>query len=178
MRIRTLGVIALAVAIAAAHLAVVFAQQPRKSPHETVKATIDGANISIEYGRPYMKGRKVEGGLVPYDSVWRTGADEATTLTSDKALTIGGVSVPAGKHTLWTAASSGEWKLVINKQTGQWGTDYDEKQDLARVPLAKKTVSAPVEQFTMAIEPNAGGGGVIKLTWNVTEASVPFTVNK
>jgi Protein of unknown function (DUF2911) len=178
MRFRTMGVVALAVVIAGAFLAIVRAQQPRKSPHETVKATIDGADISIEYGRPYMKGRKVEGGLIPYDSVWRTGADEATTLTSDKALTIGGTMVPAGKHTLWTAASSGEWKLVINNQTGQWGTDYDEKQDLARVPLTKKTLSAPVEQFTIAIEPKAGGGGVVKLTWNVTEASVPFTVNK
>ena len=178
MRIRRRSLVALVVIFAAAVFVIARAQQPRKSPHETVKATVDGANISIEYGRPYMKGRKVEGGLIPYDSVWRTGADEATTLTSDKALTIGGTPVPAGKHTLWTAASPTEWKLVINKQTGQWGTDYDEKQDLARVPMTKKTLSTPVEQFTIAIEPKSGGGGEIKLAWNVTEASVPFTVNK
>lgn len=154
------------------------AQEARKSPHETVKATIDGANISIEYGRPYMKGRKVEGGLIPYDSIWRAGADEATTLTSDKALSIGGTKVPAGKHTLYVAATAGEWQLAINNQTGQWGTDYDEKQDLARVVLTKQTVSPPVEQFTIVIEPAPAGGGVIKLRWNVTEASVPFTVAK
>ena len=102
-----------------------------------MKATIDGANISIEYGRPYMKGRKIEGGLIPYDSIWRAGADEATTLTSDKALVIGGTKVPAGKHTLYVAATAGDWQLAINNQTGQWGTDYDQKQDLARVVLTE-----------------------------------------
>jgi hypothetical protein len=154
------------------------AQEPRKSPHETVKATIDGANISIEYGRPYMKGRKVEGGLIPYGSIWRAGADEATTLTSDKALSLGGTQVPAGKHTLYIAATADEWQLAINNQTGQWGTDYDEKQDLARVVLTKTPISPPVEQFTIQIEPASSGGGVIKFRWNVTEASVPFSVVK
>ena len=86
--------------------------------------------------------------------------------------------MPAGKHTLYVAATAGEWQLAINNQTGQWGTDYDEKQDLARVVLTKQTVSPPVEQFTIVIEPAPAGGGVIKLRWNVTEASVPFTVAK
>src|SRR5688572_8772837 len=95
------------VAIAAAvaiSLSAAAAAQPkdRRSPHETVKGAIDGAQITIEYGRPYMKGRQVEGGLIPYDRVWRTGADEATTLTTDKAVKIGNVSVPAGKYTLYT----------------------------------------------------------------------------
>jgi hypothetical protein len=175
MSIRSLTVLCAALLVAQA--CSLGAQEPRKSPHETVKATIDGANISIEYGRPYMKGRKVEGGLIPYDDVWRTGADEATTLTSDKALVIGGTTVPAGKHTLYTAATAGDWKLVINNQTGQWGTVYDQKQDLARVALQKTAISPAVEQFTILIEP-AGGGGVIKLRWNVTEASVPLTVAK
>jgi len=147
----------------------------RRSPHETVKGTIDGAQVTIEYGRPYMKGRQVEGGLVPYDRVWRTGADEATTLTTDKALKIGSASVPAGKYTLYTQASEGEWKLIINKQTGQWGTVYDEKQDLVRVPMTKKALGTPVEQFTISIEDAAGPGGAIKLAWNKTEASVPVT---
>ncbi len=175
MSIRSLTVLCAALLVAQA--CSLGAQEPRKSPHETVKATIDGANISIEYGRPYMKGRKVEGGLIPYDDVWRTGADEATTLTSDKALVIGGTTVPAGKHTLYTAATAGDWKLVINNQTGQWGTVYDQKQDLARVALQKTAISPAVEQFTILIEP-AAGGGVIKLRWNVTEASVPLTVAK
>lgn len=170
------AVVLAATAVLAIAIAVVAQPSERRSPHETVKGTIDGANLTIEYGRPYMKGRQVEGGLIPYDRVWRTGADEATTLTTDKALKIGNVSVPAGKYTLYTQASEGEWKLVINKQTGQWGTVYDEKQDLARVPMTKKALTEPLEQFTISIDDGSGPGGVIKLAWNKTEASVPVTV--
>ena len=117
--------------------------QPPGSPHETVKATVGGATISIEYGRPYMRGRKIMGSLVPYDRVWRTGADAATTLTTSKALVIGGATVPAGKVTLYTLPAEAGWKLIINKQTGQWGTEYDQAQDLARVDLTRKALSCP-----------------------------------
>jgi hypothetical protein len=149
--------------------------QPPGSPHETAKATVGGATISVEYGRPYMRGRKIMGGLVPYGQVWRTGADAATTLTTSKALAIGGATVPAGKVTLYTLPAEAGWKLIINKQTGQWGTEYDQAQDLARVDLTKKALSAPVDQLTIAIEP-AGDGGVLKISWETTELSVPFTV--
>lgn len=151
--------------------------QGRVSPHETASATIDGAKVGIEYGRPYVKGRKIFGGLVPYGQVWRTGADEATTLTTDKPLQFGAVTVPAGKVTLWTLPGEKDWKLVINKQTGQWGTNYDQKQDLAHVDMKVDKTAQPVEQLTIAIEPSAGGG-VIKLTWADTQASIPFTVKK
>jgi hypothetical protein len=178
MTTRTLRRPAALAAVVALGLSATLAAQPRerRSPHETVKGTIDGAQLTIEYGRPYMKGRQVEGGLIPYDRVWRTGADEATTLTTDKALKIGDANVPAGKYTIYTQASEGEWKLVINKQTGQWGTVYDEKQDLARVPMTKKALSEPLEQFTISIEDGAGAGGTIKLAWNKTEGSVPVSV--
>jgi len=149
--------------------------QPPGSPHETAKATVGGATISVEYGRPYMRGRKIMGSLVPYGQVWRTGADAATTLTTSKALAIGGATVPAGKVTLYTLPAEAGWKLIINKQTGQWGTEYDQAQDLARVDLTKKALSAPVDQLTIAIEP-AGDGGVLKISWESTELSVPFTV--
>jgi hypothetical protein len=149
--------------------------QPPGSPHETVKATVDGAAISIEYGRPYTRGRKIVGGLVPYDRVWRTGADAATTLTTSKALVIGGATVPAGKVTLYTLPSESGWKLIINKQTGQWGTEYDQAQDLARVDLTKKPLATPVDQLTIAIEP-AATGGQLKISWETTELTVPFTV--
>ncbi len=151
------------------------AQEARKSPHETVKATVDGANVSITYGRPYMKGRKIMGGLVPYGKVWRTGADEATTLTTDKPLTIGGTQVPAGSYTLWTLPSESGWKLIINKQTGQWGTNYDEKQDLARVDMKKSSTSSPVEQFTISINPAGGGGATLEMQWETTAVSVPLS---
>jgi hypothetical protein len=152
--------------------------QPPGSPHETVSGTIDGAKISIEYGRPYMRGRKIMGGLVPYGRVWRTGADAATTLTTDKALQIGGADVPAGKVTLYTLPGETAWKLIINKQTGQWGTEYDEGQDLARVDMTRKTLDTPVDQFTIAIEPQGGGGGTLKMSWETTELTVPISVKK
>jgi hypothetical protein len=149
--------------------------QPPGSPHETVKATIGGASISVEYGRPYMRGRKIMGGLVPYGQVWRTGADAATTLSTSKALVIGGAEVPAGKVTLFTLPAEAGWKLIINKQTGQGGLEYDQAQDLARVDLNRKALSAPVDQLTIAIEAS-GAGGVLKISWETTELSVPFTV--
>ena len=159
-------------------IAIALVAQPRerRSPHETVKGTIDGANLTIEYGRPYMKGRQVEGGLIPYDRVWRTGADEATTLTTDKALKIGNVSVPAGKYTLYTQASEGEWKLVINRQTGQWGTVYDEKQDLGRVDANVSFLETPVETLTIEMLDTPAGGTFVMEFANI-RAEVPFVVH-
>ena len=166
----------LALAMAASLMTPVHAQ--RASPHETTKATIDGAAITVEYGRPYVKGRKIMGALVPYWKVWRTGADEATTLTTDKAIQIAGAAAPAGKYTLYTLPGESEWQLIINKQTGQWGTEYAQAQDLARVPLKKAATSAPVEQLTSSIDKNPAGGGVLKIAWENTELTAPITVSK
>lgn len=166
----------LALAMTAGMMPAVHAQ--RASPHETAKATIDGATITVEYGRPYVKGRKIMGGLVPYGKVWRTGADEATTLTTDKAIQIAGAAVPAGKYTLYTLPGESEWQLIINKQTGQWGTEYAQAQDLARVPLKKGATSAPVEQLTISIDKNPAGGGLLKIAWESTELTAPITVSK
>jgi hypothetical protein len=176
MRFRVGLVTAAAVVAATTWLSVRTLAQPPGSPHETVKATVGAANISIEYGRPYIRGRKIIGGLVPYGRVWRTGADAATTLTTSKPLVIGGTTVPAGKITLYTLPGEDQWKLILNKQTGQWGTEYDQSQDLARVDLTKKTLTAPVDQLTIAIEPGAGNAGTLKISWETTELSVPFTV--
>ena len=176
MRLRLPLVATAAVVMTVALLSIRTFAQPPGSPHETVKATVGGADISIEYGRPYIRGRKIMGGLVPYGRVWRTGADAATTLTTSKALVVGGTTVPAGKITLYTLPGDDQWKLILNKQTGQWGTEYDEKQDLARVDLTKKMLSAPVDQLTIAIEPGSGNAGTLKISWETTELSVPFTV--
>ena len=163
-------------AIAACAATVAQGQEQRKSPHETVKATIDGATITVEYGRPSMKGRKVMGELVPFGKVWRTGADEATTLTTDKELQIGGTIVPAGKYTLFTLPGQTDWQLIVNKQTGQWGTEYDQKQDLGRVPLKKTATSAPVEQLTISVDKNPAGGGLLRIAWENTALTAPVTV--
>lgn len=149
----------------------------RASPHETVNATVDGAKVSVTYGRPYMKGRKIAGGLVPYGQVWRTGADEATTLVTDKALMFGSTHVQPGTYTLYTLPAEKGWQLIINKQTGQWGTDYDQAQDLARIPMKVTKTPAPVEQFTIAIN-DTPAGGELKLTWENSDVTAPFTVMK
>lgn len=158
------------------------------SPHETTSAVIDGSRVIITYGRPYTKDqhsgevRKIWGGLVPYGKVWRTGADEATTLITQKPLVFGDTTVPAGAYTLWTLpAADGSAKLIINKQIGQWGmgpNSYDKDQDLARIDLKKDALDQPVDQFTMSVAKNSGGGGVIKLSWENTQYSATFTVQK
>jgi hypothetical protein len=167
-------VFALCLLLLAAQLAP-DAQTGRVSPHETVSAAVDGARISVTYGRPYMKGRKIMGGLVPYGFVWRTGADEATTLVSDKPLRFGSVTVPAGTHTLFTLPRAGQWTLIINRQTGQTGLEYDEEQDLGRVAMTIGQTAAPVEQLTMLIQDTPAGGALV-LRWERTELTAAFTV--
>jgi hypothetical protein len=155
--------------------------KPRVSPTQTAKANIDGADVSVTYGAPYTKDpqtgapRKIWGGLVPYGKVWRTGANEATTLTTTKDLEIGGKTVPAGSYTLFTLPEeSGASKLIINKQTGQWGTKYDESQDFARVDLTKKVSDKQVDQFAMAITTGSKGSHTLSMRWETTEFSVPI----
>ena len=140
----------------------VLAQNPKRvSPMAvTGPIVIDGGRVTIYYSRPYTKDpmtgqpRKIWGGLVPYGKVWRTGANEATLLVTQQPTRIGGVTVPAGAYTLFTLpAADGSAKLIINKQVGQWGLQYDEKQDIARVDLKKDATDRPVDQFTMAVEP-------------------------
>lgn len=158
------------------------------SPHETTSQVFDGSRnnrVTIVYGRPYSKDpksgevRKIWGGLVPYGKVWRTGSDEATLLAIQKPITIGETTIPAGAYTLFTLPQEdGTAKLIINKQVGQWGLSYDEKQDLVRVDLKKDALETAVDQFTMAVEKNPSGGGMLKMMWENTQYSVAFTVQK
>lgn len=150
--------------------------QAQASPPDTVRATVGAANIEVAYSRPFRRGRTIFGSnVVPWDRVWRTGANAATQITTSRDLMFGSTHLPAGKYTLWTLPSANGAKLIINSQTGQWGTDYDAKRDLARVDLTARALGAPVEQFTISVEP-AGQGGVLKLAWDRTEYSIPFTV--
>jgi hypothetical protein len=165
----------------------------RTSPHETMTAFIkEGSTVNcvtIVYGRPYTKDpksgapRKIWGGLVPFDNVWRAGADEATLLITQQPLVMGGVEIPAGAFTLYTVpAADGSAKLIVNKQIGQWGYGYSkatEANELARIDLKKDSLEKTVDQFTIVIESDpAGGGEVLKLQWENTQYSVPFTVKK
>jgi hypothetical protein len=174
MRFRYLAVGVLSFALA--FVSVSAAQQDksaRPSPPGTAEVTLKGKKITIEYSRPSMKGRKIMGGLVPYGKVWRTGANEATTLTTEADLNIGGTDVPAGKYTLYTLPSEESWKLIINKQTGQWGTVYDQEKDLARVDLKKSSLNQPVEQLTISFKKTNDSTAGLVIQWETTELSVP-----
>ena len=148
------------------------------SPRMTTSVTIDGKKITIGYGAPSMRGRKVMGGLVPYGEVWCTGANDATSLDTEADLDINGMKLPKGSYTLWTLPNPSEWLLIVNKQTGQWHTDYRDRYDFGRVKMNLKTVSAPVERLKLEISAAGGNKGTLAVVWETTEASVPITVLK
>ncbi len=143
------------------------------SPPDTVRATIGTGNVQIDYSRPLRRGREIFGKVVPYDQVWRTGANAATQLTTSANLMFGTTVVPPGKYTLWTLPTAMGAKLIINKQTGQWGTDYDASKDLARIDMVQSMLGTPIEQFTIGIIPQAGGG-TLRMQWDNREYSIPF----
>jgi hypothetical protein len=140
-----------------------------------VKAKVGSANIQVAYSRPLKRGRVIFGNVVPWNQVWRTGANAATQLTTDKDLVLGGKVVPAGKYTLWTLPTPTGAKLIVNSETGQWGTDYHADKDFARLDLSTNQLSQPVEQFVIGIAPQ-GSGGVLRLAWDDKEYLIPFTV--
>ena len=153
-------------------------QQPLLSPRDSVEISFNGTNISVNYGRPSMRGRKIMGGLVPYNKWWRTGANEATAFVTGADLVIEGRTIPKGSYTLYTMPSEKQWKLMINKQTGQWGTVYNPDLDLVRLPLKKKMLKNPVEKFLITLAKTGSSTGVMKLTWEYTELSLNFRVQK
>lgn len=147
------------------------------SPHVKSEWVIDGANISIEYGRPFLKGRTPGKDVDPYEGrEWRTGADEATTLVTNRPLKIGTLSVPAGTHTLYTIPVKGAWQLIVSNETEQWGIPYPGKaKDLGRAPMTMSTPAKPADQLTISIDDTAAGG-TLHIDWGATRASIPFTV--
>ena len=120
-------------------------------------------------------GRVIFGQVVPYGEVWRTGANAATQFRTDKDLIVGGTTVPAGFYTLWTMPTAQGWKLIVNSETGQWGTAHKADRDLYTIDMQTTPLAEPVERFTMGIDPNADGG-VLHLEWDTLRASVNFTV--
>jgi hypothetical protein len=146
------------------------------SPRDTVNVTnAGGATLWVDYGRPGKRGRVIFGNVVPFGEVWRTGANAATQFRTDKALAFGGTIVPAGFYTLWTIPSASGWKLVVNSETGQWGTAHKTEKDLYTIDMKTSTLPQVVERFTIGVEPNAQGG-TLNLDWDTTRASVEFKV--
>ena len=146
------------------------------SPHVRTEWTIDGANISVEYGRPSLKGRS-EATLMPNGQPWRTGADEATVLKTDKALKFGTLSLEPGTYTINTEPGDKSWQLIIGKlgKPGQWGVPYNASLEIGRAPMTVSTGKAPVEQVTISVDDTAKGGA-LKIEWGTKVATIPFTV--
>lgn len=144
------------------------------SPHVRTEWTIDGANISVEYGRPFLKGRP-EASLMPAGRVWRLGADEQTTLKVDKALKFGALTVPPGTYGLHALPGETEWQLIVSKRATGWGIPYPEGQDLGRVPMKVGKAPAATEQLTISID-DTPAGATLKIEWGSTSATTPFTV--
>ncbi|MEO7039301.1 MAG: DUF2911 domain-containing protein [Gemmatimonadaceae bacterium] len=148
------------------------------SPNQIEKGTIGGETIIVAYGSPRRRGRTILGTVVPYDRVWRTGANEATTIVFDKDLVIGGSPVPAGAYSLWTIPKAdGTVQLIINREHGQWGTEYDPDKDLVHVPMQASTAPSPQENFAINIT-NAGNAGALRISWDAFVWSVPITAKQ
>lgn len=145
-----------------------------KSPKETVKGSIDGVNVEIVYCRPSARGRKMLGGKEAYGKVWRTGANEATTITFDKTVSIEGKTLEAGTYSLWTIPNEKEWDFIFNKKTGQWGTEYNQykDQDVLKVTAKAGKTPAFVETFTISVDKDQ-----VSLQWENTAVGFKVKAN-
>lgn len=142
--------------------------KPPLSPPAKAEVTLDGKSITLKYSAPSIRGRVIMGGLVPYGQVWRTGANEATSLVTEGPLKIGDLSVPAGSYTLYTlpATAGTPWQLIINKQTGQWGTVYKQEMDLGRTPLRHDELHTPQEVMTLSFEKTGKHSTELHIKWD------------
>jgi len=148
------------------------------SVRDTTRATIGVATFTIDYGRPLARGRVLLGNILPFDEVWRTGANAATQFTTSAPITLAGMRLPAGTYTLWTVPrKDGHADLIVNKQFGQWGTEYHEKLNVGKEPLSVDTTSSPVEKFTISIAPAAARKGTLIIEWGNFRWKAPIVVD-
>ena len=152
-----------------------------KSPPATAEATIAGKKITIQYSAPSVRGRQMfgEGGVISKDDnypVWRTGANAATSLTTDGELTFGSLKVPAGKYSLFTTVKDSPWELIINKESGISGLAYKQAQDLGRVKMTMSKPAAKVETLKISITSEGGNKGKLTIEFENVVASASFTV--
>ena len=147
------------------------------SPHVRTEWTVDGAALAIEYGRPLLKGRP-EAQMMPPGKEWRTGADAATVLTTDKPLKFGAVSLAAGTYTINTVPGEKEWQIVFGRleKPGQWGIPYKKDLEIGRTPMTVGKAGKPAENVTISIDDAPANGAVLKIEWGTTSATVPFTI--
>lgn len=149
------------------------------SPEDTVTFQQDDLELQVFYNRPYKKGREIFGGLVPYDEVWRTGANEATTFETNKDILVDGSFLPAGKYTLWTIPGENSWKVIFNSEMYPWGITLDKvpsrlpEYDVLTVEAPVNKLDSSIEQFTIFFE-EANGLVEMILAWDTTAISVPI----
>ncbi|MGH7719890.1 MAG: DUF2911 domain-containing protein [Gemmatimonadaceae bacterium] len=146
------------------------------SVRDTARASIGGTTFAVDYGRPLVRGRELLGNLLPYDRVWRTGANAATHFTTSAAITLGGIRVPAGTYTLWTVPRAKGADLIVNTQTGQWGTGYGPVHDLGRAPMTTESLTTPVEKFTISITSTDARRGALVMEWGTFRWTAPIVV--
>ncbi len=189
MRLIAIALVLLSAALVCAQMpAEQNAQKPQAkqpaSPRGQAEFTFaDGKKVMVDYGRPYIRDpkqperrRKIMGGeVVPYGQVWRTGANAATSFETQADLVLGNAKIPAGKYTMYTIPNADSWTIIINRETGQWGTKYDQSQDLVRVTAKPTQLPQTVDQFTIAFESRGPIAGVMKLEWENTSVALDFS---
>ena len=146
------------------------------SVRDTARGSIGAASLMVDYGRPLARGRVLLGNVIPLDRVWRTGANAATQLTTSAPITLGGLRLAKGTYTLWTIPRASGAELVVNKQIGQWGTEYHASEDLGRATLDARTVATPVEKFTISITPGDARHGTLVLEWGTFRWTAPIVL--
>lgn len=146
------------------------------SVRDTLRATIGPAAFSVDYGRPLARGRTLLGGVIPYDYVWRTGANAATQFMTSAPIMLGTIALAPGTYTLWTVPHTDRVMLVVNSQHGQWGTEHDGKYDIGTTPLAMASPASPVEKFTISVTPRDERSGVLALEWGSFRWTAPIIV--
>jgi hypothetical protein len=142
------------------------------SPRGNSRGTVGDITLVVDYGRPMKRGRDIFGGVIPWDHVWRTGANAATSFVTDKDVMLGDTRVPAGAYTLFSLPSRNGWQLIVSRRTGEWGTEYDSTADFARIPMSVRSAPRPVEQFTIGIETQSPAAGALTFSWDKTVGTV------
>jgi hypothetical protein len=146
------------------------------SPRDTVRSSIGADSITIDYSRPLARGRALLGNVVPYDRVWRTGANAATQFRTSAPIRLAGIQLAAGTYTLWSVPHQNGVDLIVNGQSGQWGTQYDRTRDVGKAPMKSTTLSTPVDQFTISVTPNDARHGTLTLDWGSFRWTAPIEV--
>jgi hypothetical protein len=132
--------------------------------------------LTVDYGRPLLRGRTLLGDLIPYDRVWRTGANAATQFTTSAPIKLAGMQVPAGTYTLFTTPHTDGVELIVNKQSGQWGTEYNRSLDLGTAKMTTGALTTTVDEFTISIVPNDIRHGMLMLEWGTFRWTAPIEV--